>query len=81
MTHQPTLIERFRDLATDIAERDFSHVQGNDTIAELGIDSLGILEIIGSLEREFSIKLPDELLSNVQTVDDLLAIIESQRAA
>jgi acyl carrier protein len=45
-------------------------------ISELTIDSLGILEVIGSLERRLRIQIPDESLSNVRTVQDLLDEVE-----
>jgi acyl carrier protein len=49
-------------------------------ISELAIDSLGILEIIGSLERRLRIQIPDESLSGIQTVRDLLDEVERRLA-
>lgn len=39
---------------------------------DLGLDSLQRLELIVSIEKAFSIKLPDEFASEVQTVEDLV---------
>ena len=75
---RPELIEMFRNLATEIAERDFSHVQESDAIKDLGIDSLAMLELIGSMERELSIQVPDESLTGLETVQQLLALVESK---
>lgn len=75
------LLEVFRQTATEVAERDFPSVAEATQIAELGIDSLGMLEIIGSLERELKIQIPDESLAGITTVRDLLNAVEAQRTA
>lgn len=72
------LLEVFRATAVEVAEKDFPNVAETTAISELGIDSLGMLEIIGSLERELKIQIPDERLAGVTTVKDLLNAVESQ---
>ncbi|MGB9715837.1 MAG: AMP-binding protein [Thermodesulfovibrionales bacterium] len=39
---------------------------------DLGLDSLAKVELVASLERAFSIKLPESFTSEVQTVDDIV---------
>jgi acyl carrier protein len=70
------LIDLFRDLASEIAERDFSFVQEDNAIAELGIDSLAMLELVGTLERQLSVRVPDEKLVGLVTVRQLLDVVE-----
>jgi acyl carrier protein len=74
------LLNVFRATATEVAEKDFNTVAETTTISELGIDSLGMLEIIGSLERELRIQIPDESLAGVVTVKDLLNAVESRQS-
>lgn len=74
------LLNVFRSTATEVAEKDFNTVAETSTIAELGIDSLGMLEIIGSLERELRIQIPDESLAGIVTVKDLLNAVESRQS-
>ncbi len=74
------LLDAFRATATEVAEKDFNAVAETSTIAELGIDSLGMLEIIGSLERELRIQIPDESLAGIVTVKDLLNAVESRQS-
>lgn len=74
------LLDVFRATATEVAEKDFHGVLETSTIAELGIDSLGMLEIIGSLERELRIQIPDESLAGIVTVKDLLNAVESRQS-
>ena len=49
-------------------------------IEELVIDSLGMLEIIGSLERRLRVQLPDESLAGLVTLGDLLDVVEKRLA-
>ena len=48
-------------------------------ISELGIDSLGMLEIVGSMERQLKIQIPDEMLAGIQTVKDLVDAVEKRQ--
>ena len=79
MPNRTELLDVFRTTATEVAERDFHGVLESSKIAELGIDSLGMLEIIGSLERALRIQIPDESLAGVVTVEDLLNAVESRK--
>lgn len=74
------LLASFRETATEVVEKDFHSVLEPTPIAQLAIDSLGMLEIIGSLERRFRIQLPDEALAGVETIRDLLDEVEKRLA-
>jgi acyl carrier protein len=74
------LLVMFRETASEVVEKDFHHVIESMAISELSIDSLGILEIIGSLERRLRIQIPDESLSGITTVRDLLDEVERRLA-
>ena len=74
------LLTMFRTTATEVVEKDFHHVQESTVISELAIDSLGMLEIIGSLERQLRIQIPDESLTGLTTVRDLLDVVEKRQA-
>jgi acyl carrier protein len=39
-----------------------------------------MLEIVGAMERQLKIQLPDEALAGIQTVDDLLTLVAKQKA-
>jgi acyl carrier protein len=79
-TNRAELLEVFRSTAIEVAEKDFPNVREATEISELGIDSLGMLEIIGSLERELKIHIPDEHLAGIVTVKDLLNAVESRQS-
>jgi acyl carrier protein len=72
------LLALFCDTATEVVERDFHHVVETMRLDELVIDSLGMLEIVGSLERRLRIQLPDESLNGLLTIRDLLDVVETR---
>ncbi len=72
------MLSMFRTTATEVVEKDFHHVQEATVISELAIDSLGMLEIIGSLERQMRIQIPDESLTGLRTISDLLYDVEKR---
>ena len=76
--NRPELIKTFQRMASEIAEKDFSHVTEDAKIAQLGIDSLGMLELVGQMERELSVQIPDEQLVGIQTVKQLLDLVEKR---
>jgi acyl carrier protein len=78
-TTREGLLALFRETATEVVERDFHHVVESTVITELTIDSLGMLEIIGSMERQLKIQIPDEMLSGITTIHDLLDIVEKRQ--
>jgi acyl carrier protein len=72
------LLAMFRTTATEVVEKDFHQVLESTAISELAIDSLGMLEIIGSLERRLRIQIPDESLTGLHTLRDLLDVVEKR---
>jgi long-chain acyl-CoA synthetase len=57
-------------------------VQSSDSLdLDLGLDSLKRIELVVSLEKAFSIKLPEGFIAEVQTVKDLVEGIKRIRAA
>ena len=74
------LLDIFQKTATEVVEREFPKISENTVISELGIDSLGMLEIVGSMERQLKITLPDETLAGIQTVSDLIELVEKRQS-
>ena len=46
---------------------------------ELGADSLDLVEILMSLEDEFGISIPDEMIPQIKTIKDIVEFIESAK--
>lgn len=73
------LLILFQETATEVGEKDFPSLAEDTAIGELGIDSLGMLEIIGSMERRLRIALPDEALAGVRTVRELVDLVYARQ--
>jgi acyl carrier protein len=39
--------------------------------ADLGLDSLGVMEVVAEIEDRFNITIPNDMLNNIVTVDDV----------
>jgi acyl carrier protein len=76
--NRPELLSTFKRMAAEIAEKDFSNVTEDAKIASLGLDSLNMLELVSSMERELSVTVPDEQLVGIQTVRQLLDLVEKR---
>lgn len=49
--------------------------------ADLGLDSLDVLELTVLVEEAFGVTIPDEDLEGVTTVADLVAVVDAARPA
>lgn len=48
-----------------------------DLIDDLGADSLDVSDLVASVEDEFEIEIPDEIIENMKTVGDICEYISS----
>ena len=62
-------------ITTEILKK---HVDSNRTIRpndhiqnDLGLDSLGVMELVADVEDRFSVSIPNEVLSDIATVEDI----------
>ncbi len=52
--------------------------EDKEVVKDLGADSLDVVEMLMSLEEEFSITVPEEDAVNIKTVGDIIKLIESK---
>ena len=78
MASRQELLVMFQKTASEVVEREFAHVEEGTVISELGIDSLGMLEIVGAMERQLKVQIPDDQLAGIHTVKDLLEVVEKR---
>jgi acyl carrier protein len=75
------LLDLFKKTASEIAEKDFANVSEDSVIATMGVDSLAMLEVVGEMERELTIQIPDDQLVGLETVRQLLDMLEKRVTA
>ncbi|MBX3199442.1 MAG: hypothetical protein KF894_15015 [Labilithrix sp.] len=73
-------------ITTEILQK---HVDGDRTIRpndhiqnDLGLDSLGVMELVADVEDRFSVTIPNEVLGDISTVEDIArALVKLQGAS
>ena len=71
-------------ITTELLRR---HVEGGRAIRptdhiqnDLGLDSLGVMEVVADIEDSFDVTIPTETLSHVATVEDVArALVKLQK--
>jgi acyl carrier protein len=47
-------------------------IRPNDNIqVDLGLDSLGVMEVVADIEDRFQVTIPNDVLSDIATVEDV----------
>ena len=63
-----------------IANKDISGISSEDNLVEhVGLDSLSILEVFGMMEEKFNIVLEPDKISELQTISDIVRLIEENK--
>lgn len=66
-----------KELAAKQFGRETDAIDENAPIDQLGIDSLGFLEFLFELEDHFGISIPQESVSGVRTLNELVGVIDT----
>lgn len=74
------LLDMFRTTAGEVAEKDFASLEETSIIADIGLDSLAMLEVTGEMERALDVHIPDDELVGIETVSQLLDLVEKRVA-
>ena len=70
------VIALFRQAALEVQDRQFDDLSKTTVISTLGLDSIAVIEMAGFLEDKLDIQIPDDELSQVETLGDLDALIQ-----
>jgi acyl carrier protein len=81
MTEKRDLLRMFKTVAARVDKREFPDVTRTSVITELGIDSLSMMQIVGEMETELGVMIPDEDLVELVTVGDLVGKVEQKLGA
>ena len=80
MTEKRDLLELFKSVAARVDKREFPNVTRKSVITDLGIDSLSMMQIVGEMESELGVLIPDEDLVELVTVGDICSKVEQRLA-
>ncbi len=74
------VFEKVREILVDQldVEEDAVTMEASIT-ADLGADSLDVVDLVMSLEEEFDCEIPDDEIENIKTVGDVVKYIEDHQ--
>ena len=69
--------EKLQNIIADVAGVDPSEIKPEMTfVADLGLDSLDVYQIVVGIEDEFKIQVPDDAIEHVTSVQDAADLIK-----
>ena len=81
MTEAETLKLIQEAIAFAVPELKARPIGMKDTIGELGISSISVLEIVGYVEDKLGVRFPDDELSQLNTIGGLSSLIQAHAAS
>ena len=73
------LLEDITEVVVEQLSVNADEVKGDAKFVEdLGADSLDVVELVMALEEKFDIEIPDDEAEKIQTVNDVVAYVESK---
>lgn len=71
------IFERIKSIISEEFDINENEITMTTSLSDdLDIDSLDLVDLVMSLEDEFSVELPDEALADMKTVGDIVRYIE-----
>ena len=75
-----TTLEKVRDLVADHLCLSVDKVTKDaDIVKDLNADSIDLVDMITTFEDEFGVSIPDEKLSSLRTVGDIVKFIDENK--
>lgn len=71
--------EKIRGIIIDQLGVEESEVSMESTFEDLGVDSLGVFEVIMAIEEEFNIQIPNEDAECIKTIGDAVKYVENKQ--
>lgn len=79
MNEQHELIDLVRATFQEVSERPLPEIALETPIAELGIDSISVAEIVTRVEDELGIEIPAPQWIRVRTLQQFIDVVEEAR--
>lgn len=72
-------LDQVKDIITDTLKFDGEITENSDLFKDLKADSLDAVELVMAVEEAFGIEVPDEDMSNLHTVADIVAYVDAHK--
>lgn len=78
--HTIMIFETVRDIIANQIGLDKSRITlESDIIKDLGLDSLGVVELVMEIEDEYGLVADDDMVATLKTVGDVVKYIEENK--
>lgn len=74
------ILTLFKDAVREVENKDVGDLDPKADLAELGLDSVATMEVIGVMEERLDVQFPDEDLANLRTFHDLTMLVRNAAA-
>ena len=72
------VFEEVKEILVDQLDINADDIElSSNLIDDLGADSLDAIDIVMTIEDQYSIEVPDEMIKSMKTVEDIVSFIES----
>jgi len=72
------VFEKIKELLAEQLDIDENNITNESLLVEdLGADSLDAIDIVMSVEDEFKVEVPDEIIEKIETVGDIVTYVEN----
>lgn len=72
------VFEKIKAILADQLDIDENSIAPDSLLVEdLGADSLDAIDIVMSVEDEFGIEVPDEIIEKMESVSDIISFVEN----
>ena len=72
------IFEEIKDILAEQLDLDPETIELSSSLAnDLGADSIDAIDIVMSLEDQYGIEVPDSVIENMKTVEDIVNFIEA----
>ena len=71
----------FVDAIRQVSGKNIGNVTADQRIAELGLDSVSVMEMVGTIEEKLSVQLSDDELTKINTFGDLAGLLSKLKKA
>ena len=79
MAPESAVATRIRTALAQHLKRDVGQIHLHDHLREdLGVDSLAMIELLFKIEEAFDLEIPDDDLSKITTVGDVITYVEGR---
>jgi acyl carrier protein len=75
---QIDVLKALQETLEEVESRSFAHITEQTSVSDLEIDSVTMMEVIGCLEDDLNIQIPDDKLSGLNSVGDMLSVIRQR---